>query len=69
MINERLKIRLKKDRPRTTITLRIPADVVESLTAVAAMRGFSDYQTLVKSYISKGLRRDEAEIDQFSSVD
>src|SRR5436305_1572800 len=31
MINERLKKRLKKDRPSTTITMRIPADVVESL--------------------------------------
>jgi uncharacterized protein (DUF4415 family) len=35
MINEQLKKRLKKDRPSTTITLRIPADVVESLKAAA----------------------------------
>jgi hypothetical protein len=64
MINERLKKRLKKDRPSTTITMRIPADVVESLKAVAPMRGFSAYQTLLKSYISEGLRRDEAQFDQ-----
>jgi len=64
MINERLKKRLKKARPSTTITMRIPADVVESLKAVAPMRGFSAYQTLLKSYISEGLRRDGAQFDQ-----
>jgi hypothetical protein len=64
MINERLKKRLKKDRPSTTITMRIPADVVESLKAVAPMRGFTAYQTLLKSYISEGLRRDEAQFAQ-----
>jgi len=31
MINERLKKRLRKDRPSTTITMRIPADVVSRL--------------------------------------
>ena len=64
MINERLKRRLKRDRPSTTITMRTPSHVVESLTAVAPMRGFSAYQTLLKSYISEGLRRDEVQFDQ-----
>lgn len=64
MINERLRKRLKKDRPTTTITMRIPIDVVESLKEIAPMRGFTAYQTLLKSYISEGLRRDEAEFDQ-----
>jgi predicted DNA binding CopG/RHH family protein len=64
MINERLRKRLKKDRPTTTITMRIPVDVVESLKAIAPTRGFTAYQTLLKSYISEGLRRDEAELDQ-----
>ena len=66
MINERVKTRLRKDRPNTTITMRIPVDVVESLKAIAPTRGFSAYQTLLKSYISEGLRRDEAEADQFT---
>jgi hypothetical protein len=61
MINKCLKKRLQKDRPSTTITRRIPTDVVESLKAVAPMRGFTAYQTLLKSYISEGLRRDEAQ--------
>jgi hypothetical protein len=47
MINERLKTRLNKDRPNTTISLRIPADVVDSLKA--ATRGFTAYQTLLRS--------------------
>lgn len=64
MINERLRKRLKKDRPITTITMRIPVDVVESLKAIAPTRGFTAYQTLLKSYISEGLRRDEAEFEQ-----
>ena len=64
MINERVKKRLVKDRPSTTITMRIPVDVVESLKAIAPMRGFTAYQTLLKSYISEGLRRDEAQADQ-----
>ena len=45
----------------TTITMRIPVDVVESLKKIAPQKGFTGYQTLLKSYISEGLRRDEAE--------
>ena len=67
MINERLKQRLRKDRPSTTITMRIPADVVESLKTVAPLRGFTAYQTLLKSYISEGLRRDEVQFDQYTA--
>lgn len=63
MTSERLKTRLSKDRPMTSITLRIPVDVVESMKTIAPKRGFSAYQTLLKSYISEGLRRDEALYD------
>jgi hypothetical protein len=62
MRSERLKKRLSKDRPMTTITLRIPVDVVESLKEIAPLKGLSGYQTLLKSYISEGLRRDEAQL-------
>ncbi len=61
MISERLKKRLTKDRPMTPITLRIPVDVVESLKAIAPKRGIAGYQTLLKLYISQGLRADEAQ--------
>jgi hypothetical protein len=67
MLNERLKKRLRKNRASTTITMRIPVDVVESLKALAPLKGFTAYQTLLKSYISEGLRRDEAQFDQPSA--
>lgn len=60
MLNEILKKRLTKHRPVTSITLRIPVDVVDSLKAIAPRKGFSGYQTLLKAYIGDGLRRDEA---------
>ena len=41
MIPERLKTRLVKDRPMTSITLRIPVDVVDSMKEIAPLRGFS----------------------------
>ncbi|MFA6920871.1 MAG: hypothetical protein WC216_03435 [Gallionella sp.] len=65
MLTERLKKRLNKDRPMTAITMRIPVDVVESLKEIAPHKGFTGYQTLLKSYISEGLRKDEA---QFAST-
>lgn len=63
MIKSTLKKQLRSDRPGTTITLRIPVDVVDALKAIAPVRGFVGYQTLLKSYISEGLRRDEAKMD------
>lgn len=60
MLTDTLKKRLDKDRPVTSITLRIPVDVVDSLKGIAPHKGFSGYQTLLKAYISEGLRRDEA---------
>lgn len=47
--------------------MRIPTAVVESLKAIAPMRGLGAYQTLLKSYVSEGLRRDEARFDQDSA--
>lgn len=61
MIPDRLKKRLDKDRQMTSITLRIPVDVVDSLKEIAPRKGFSGYQPLLKAYISEGLRRDESE--------
>ncbi len=63
MINEKLKARLAKNRPSTTITMRIPVDVVELLKELAPARGLPGYQTLLKYYISEGLRRDEAQAE------
>lgn len=64
MLSERLKKRLVKDRAMTSITLRIPVDVVDSMKQIAPLKGVSGYQTLLKSYISDGLRQDEARFTQ-----
>jgi hypothetical protein len=68
MLTERTKNRLSKDRPTTSITLRIPLDVVESMKTLAPLVGFSGYQTLLKSYISAGLRKDEERLAGTSTV-
>lgn len=60
MLSDTVRKRLAKDRPVTSITLRIPVDVVDSLKVIAPQKGLSGYQTLLKAYISEGLRRDEA---------
>ncbi|HZH33848.1 MAG TPA: hypothetical protein VEX64_03350 [Pyrinomonadaceae bacterium] len=53
-----LKRRLQKDRPMTTISLRIPEDVIEDLKRIAPKLGFSGYQPLMKAYVGQGLRVD-----------
>lgn len=53
-----LKKRLRKDRPMTTISLRVPEDVVEDLKRIAPKLGFSGYQPLIKAYVGQGLRVD-----------
>lgn len=58
-ISESLQKRLAKNRPMTSITVRVPVDVVESMKAIAPKLGLAGYQTLLKSYLSEGLRRDD----------
>jgi hypothetical protein len=53
-----LKKRLRKDRPMTTISLRMPEDIVDDLKRVAPRLGFSGYQPLLRTYVGQGLRRD-----------
>jgi hypothetical protein len=61
--NERIQKRLKKDRPMTTISIRMPEDVIEDLKLVAPMLGFSGYQPLIRTYIGQGLRKDLAKLE------
>ncbi len=61
MISDTVKERLTKNRAMTSITLRIPVDVVESMKTIAPRKGLSGYQALLKSYVSEGLRHDEAQ--------
>ena len=53
-----LKKRLQKDRPMTTISLRVPQDVVDDLKRIAPRLGFSGYQPLIRAYIGQSLRKD-----------
>jgi len=55
---EALKQRLDKNRPMTTVTIRIPEDVIEDLKRIAPLLGFSGYQPLMRAYIGQGLRSD-----------
>ena len=42
----------------TTITIRMPEDVIEDLKRIAPLLGFSGYQPLARVYIGQGLRTD-----------
>jgi hypothetical protein len=42
----------------TSVTLRMPEDVVEDLKRVAPLLGFSGYQPLMRHYVGQGLRTD-----------
>ncbi|MEM9922857.1 MAG: hypothetical protein AAF915_03750 [Cyanobacteria bacterium P01_D01_bin.50] len=55
---ETIKQRLDKNRPMTTVTIRMPEDVVEDLKRIAPILGFSGYQPLMRAYIGQGLRVD-----------
>jgi hypothetical protein len=61
---EALKQRLDRNRPMTSVTIRIPEDVVEDLKRVAPLLGFSGYQSLIRAYIGQGLRVD---LERFES--
>ena len=54
-MNERIQKRLRKDRPMTSISLRIPEDVIEDMKAIAPTLGFSGYQPLIRAYIGQGV--------------
>jgi hypothetical protein len=48
----------------TTISMRIPEDVIEDLKRVAPILGFSGYQPLIRAYIGQGLRADLERLEQ-----
>lgn len=61
---EALKKRLDRNRPMTSVTIRIPEDVIEDLKRLAPLLGFSGYQPLIRAYIGQGLR---ADLERFES--
>lgn len=64
----KLKERLKSDRPMTSVTLRMPEDVVDDLKRVAPALGFSGYQPLMRAYIGQGLRVDLERLEAQDSL-
>lgn len=62
-MRERLKVRLQRDRPMTTISLRMPEDVIDDLKEIAPMLGFAGYQPLMRAYVGQGLRKDLSRLD------
>lgn len=63
MKTETLKKRLDKNRAMTSITVRMPVDVVDDMKNIAPLLGFSGYQALLKAYVGQGLRKDLEKLD------
>jgi len=61
-MTERIKLRMRKDRPMTSISIRIPEEVLDELKEIAPLLGVSGYQPLIRSYIGQGLRKDLAHL-------
>lgn len=60
---DKLKKRLDPNRPMTTVTLRMPQDVIDELKRIAPQLGFSGYQPLMRAYVGQGLRQDVERLD------
>ena len=60
----KLAQRLSRDRPMTSVTLRMPEDVVDELKTLAPVLGFSGYQPLIRAYIGQGMRQDQKRLDK-----
>lgn len=58
-----LKKRLQKERPMSSVTLRIPEDVVDDLKRIAPLLDFSGYQPLIRHYVGQGMRADLERLD------
>jgi hypothetical protein len=54
----------------TSISIRVPEDVIDDLKLLAPKLGFSGYQPLIRAYIGQGLRKDLARLenDQMTAV-
>ena len=69
MKNIDLKKRLNRNRPMTSVTIRIPKDVIDDLKSVAPQLGFSGYQPLIRACVGQGLRQDMAKLDGLLNVE
>jgi hypothetical protein len=69
MTAQQLRDRLQKDRPMTTISIRMPEDVVEDLKRIAPVLGFTGYQPLIRAYIGQGLRQDLERLERNPGIE
>ena len=60
---DKLRKRLDRNRPMTTVSIRFPDDVIDDLKNIAPLLGFSGYQPLIRSYVGQGLRTDLERLD------
>jgi len=65
---DKLKQRLRKDRPGKPVTIKIPEDVIGDLKRVALHLGFTDYHALVRAYVGQGLRADLERLESTPEV-
>ncbi len=68
MKSNKLKKRLRKDRPMNIISLSFPHDVIEDLMSIAPLLGFSGYQPLIRAYVGQGLRADIERLETSSDL-
>lgn len=64
-----LRKRLRKDRPMTTISIRMPEDVVEELKRIAPLLGISGCQPLIRAYIGQGMRQDLEKLSRIPGIE
>ncbi len=65
---DKVKQRLRKDRPTAPVTITIPEDVIGDLKKVALHLGFTDYQALVRAYVGQSLRADLERLESTPDV-
>ena len=62
-MTDRIKRRMVPGRPKVSITIRFPEDVIEELKEIAPDMGYSSYQSLIRSFVGQGLRQRLAELE------
>ena len=55
---------MMKDPPMELISMRLPRHMIDELKEIAAAKGFTGYQGLIRYYyVSQGARKDVEEMD------
>ncbi len=60
---ERIQKRMVKAPPMALISMRLPQHMIDELKEIAATKGFTGYQGLIRYYISLGACKDIEELD------